>query len=184
MRINYLVGSLLYLSWLLRFAASIFTLVYGEAFVQGAEVFSLLLWILPITLISGHYRFLLIGFGHQVLEFISSIIGTLVCFTLCILLVPSLGGIGAAWSLIISEAIIWFTAYFFARGKIGEFPFFSHIWRPIIGGLIIVGVLFVFPMSEWLVITAATIAYGIFFVASNPKMAAQIRSLSSRDVLT
>ena len=142
-----------------------------------------MIWIIPLSLISGHYRFLLIGYGHQVLEFISSVIGAIVNVFIIFLLVPVLGGIGASWSLIISEIVIWITAYYFVRRKIWYISFTTEIWRPILGGIIMFIIISVLPVSAWIGIFTATIIYGVFFFVSNPKVVSQIRTFTSRNAV-
>jgi len=165
------------------FALIIIQFIYGREFAQSAGIFGLMIWIIPLSLISGHYRFLLIGYGHQVLEFISSVIGAIVNVFIIFLLVPVLGGIGASWSLIISEIVIWITAYYFVRRKIGYISFTTEIWRPILGGIIMFIIISVLPVSAWIGIFTATIIYGVFFFVSNPKVVSQIRTFTSRNAV-
>lgn len=159
------------------FALVIITFIFGEAFTSAASIFSLLLWILPLSLISGHYRYLLIGYGHQILEFATSLLGVLVTFFLSYVLIPRFGGSGAAWSLIVSEAVIWLAAYTLARWKIGQVPFLSEVWRPVLGGVLLAGIFYALPGYAWLGLTLASFAYGVFFVLSNRGLIAELRAV-------
>jgi O-antigen/teichoic acid export membrane protein len=77
-------------------------------------------WLLPLALMSGHYRYLLIGHNRQELEFFSAVAGVIVNIGFNVLLTPVYGIQAAAWSLIVSEIIIWSLTYYFARFAIGQ----------------------------------------------------------------
>jgi O-antigen/teichoic acid export membrane protein len=69
---------------------------------------------------SGHYRYLLIGYSRQDLEFVGAAAGGTVNVALNILLTPVYGIQAAAWSLIVSEIIIWGLTYYFTRFAISQ----------------------------------------------------------------
>ena len=44
------------------FASPLMTLIYGATFAPAAEPFAVLVWLVPLALFSGHYRYTLIGY--------------------------------------------------------------------------------------------------------------------------
>ena len=66
-----------------------------------------MVWFLTVTLLSGHYRFTLIGYGKQKYEFYSSAWGTGLNVALNFLLIPLMGLVGAAIAFLVSEILIW-----------------------------------------------------------------------------
>lgn len=102
------------------FAGPIISLIYGSQYGEAAAVLKILVWLLPLALMSGHYRYLLIGYSRQDLEFVGAAAGGTVNVALNILLTPAYGIQAAAWFLIASEIVIWGVTYYFARTAIGQ----------------------------------------------------------------
>ena len=128
------------------FALIIIQFIYGREFAQSAGIFGLMIWIIPLSLISGHYRFLLIGYSHQVLEFISSVIGAIVNVFIIFLLVPVFGR--NRCELVINNFRNSNLDYclLFCEEEIGYISFTTEIWRPILGGIIMFIIISVLPV--------------------------------------
>jgi O-antigen/teichoic acid export membrane protein len=54
------------------FAPTIVGTVYGGAYAEAVLPFQIVIWMIPVTWLSGHFRFSLIAAGHQRLEFAAS----------------------------------------------------------------------------------------------------------------
>lgn len=106
------------------FAQPAVSLFFGKEFQQAGEAFKILIWVIPIAWMSGHYRYALIGYDKQTVEFGCSMLGAITSILLNLILVPRIGYLGAAWALVVSEAVIWLLAYIFARIKV-----FQKDWK-------------------------------------------------------
>jgi len=163
------------------FSSYLFTLVFGPEYQEGAHAFQILIWMIPLALMSGHYRYLLIGYGQQAFEFISSAIGLVVAAIIGFMLIPKYGFYGAAWSLVISELVIWIIAYGFVRIRIIKIPILSYLWRPIVGGVCMVVTIYILiPISIWLAASVAILVYLIIFAIAQPDLFSQLRTFAIR----
>jgi O-antigen/teichoic acid export membrane protein len=133
MQVTALGGALLAVAGTL-FARPIITLVYGSQYHEAIPVFQVLIWLVPLALMSGHFRYLLIGYNRQDLEFLSAACGAALNVGLNILLTGSYGAQAGAWALIASEIAIWGLASFFVRVTITHIPIWPFVLQPLIGG--------------------------------------------------
>jgi O-antigen/teichoic acid export membrane protein len=159
-------------------AEPIITLIYGPQYQESVAVFRVLIWLIPLTLISGHYRYTLIGYNEQRLEFFSSAGGAVLVVLLNLFLIPTFGFRGAAWALVISEAFILGLAYVLVRRSITHIPMWSHIYRPLIAGAILIGALYLLPpINVWAMGGAAVLVYGLALSIMQPRLFADVRSV-------
>jgi O-antigen/teichoic acid export membrane protein len=152
-------------------------LLYGPQYQEAVPVFRVLIWVLPLTLLSGHYRYTLIGYDRQGLEFLSALVGAITIIVLNLALIPAFGLLGAAWAFVFSEAVIWLTAYLFVRRTIVHIPVFPHIRFPILAGILLVFTLYLLvPINLWLASTGALVVYLLVFLAFQPRIFTTLRS--------
>jgi len=164
------------------FAEPLITLVYGPQYHEAVVVFRVMIWLIPLSLMSGHYRYSLIAFDRQRLEFLATACGAGLTVVLNVILVPHYGLMGAACTLVASEALIWGVAYYFARCTIAEIPFCYHVWRPLIGGVALAGGLyFLPPVSIWMAGGSALLVYCLVLSIIQPTVLSDVRSILVRN---
>jgi len=157
------------------------TLLYGAQFEASAAAFQVLIWAIPLTLFSGHYRYMLIGFDKQKLEFFCSLLGAAANILINLILIPRYGLLGAAWAFVISEVIIWGSAYLFVRRTITVIPFLPHLWRPLLAGIaFFIVYMLLLPRNMWLAGFAATGLYLAILLITQPNLISYIRSMGLR----
>jgi O-antigen/teichoic acid export membrane protein len=162
-------------------AGSFIHALYGEAYGPSAEVFRWLIWLVPITLWHGHYRFTLIAYGKQRLELTATAWGAGLNVVLNLLLIPSRGPLGAAWALIASELLIGGIAYGFVRKAIVGLPMWSELCRPLLAGIVLTGVLYVLPaMNPFVRIGVAVVVYGLLFIVTQPVAFQHVQAVLDR----
>jgi len=115
-------------------AEPIVTLLYGPAFAGAAPVLRTLIWLAPAAMISGHFRYVLIGYGRQRWELLASASGAAVAVGLGIPLVLAFGMVGAAWALVTSEAAIGVLAYVFVRHTVTPIPLTTSVGKALLVG--------------------------------------------------
>jgi len=113
------------------------TLIFGADYAGASRIFAVLIWLIPLALMSGHFRYTLIGYDKQKYEFYSAVIGVVVNVMLNLLLIGRYGLLGAAVSLVISEAVIWLAAYLYVKRLIVPTPVLVNVWKPLIAGIIL-----------------------------------------------
>jgi O-antigen/teichoic acid export membrane protein len=161
------------------FAGAAIALLYPAQYGQTAAAFQVLIWLIPLAWMSGHYRYTLIGYDQQRLEFVSAVVGLVVNIALNLALIPAFGLVGAAWALVASEAAIWVTAYAFLRRSVTHIPVLSRLALPLVaGGLLLVALYLLIPINVWLAGISATLLYGLFLLVAQPHLFGRLRSMS------
>ena len=160
------------------FAGSIIILVYGPQYREAAAILRVLIWLIPLALLAGHYHYVLVAYDKQQLQFLSMASGACVNVLLNLLLVPDYGRTGAAWALIASEALAWGFAYYFVRRTIVHIPIWRHVCRPLLAGVALAGVLYLLPpLNLWMAGGSAVLVYGLILSVMQPKMLSEICSI-------
>ena len=81
-------------------------MLYGPHFAPAAESFSILAWMLPIAMLSGHHRYILLAYGHQRRLLRCTGISAAVAVLLGFTFVPwFFRGDGAAWALLSANLV-------------------------------------------------------------------------------
>jgi O-antigen/teichoic acid export membrane protein len=75
-------------------------LIFGPAFESSGGALAILIWIIPVALLSGHYRFTLLAYSHQKWLMICSGLAAMFSAGLCVVLIPRFGPQGAASALL------------------------------------------------------------------------------------
>jgi O-antigen/teichoic acid export membrane protein len=86
---------------------------------------------LPIAMLSGHHRFILIGYGHQKRLFGCTAFSAGLTVILGFALIPRFQGQGAAWALIIANLVNFVLVYFSVRQLVVEVPVYRELVRPL-----------------------------------------------------
>jgi O-antigen/teichoic acid export membrane protein len=105
-------------------------IAYGPYFLGASTCFSLLVWMLPIAMLSGHHRYILIAYNHQSSLFRCTVISALVAIFIGCLLVPGFGAVGAAVALLCANATNFFLAYRAVRRRVIEIPVLRELLYP------------------------------------------------------
>jgi O-antigen/teichoic acid export membrane protein len=163
------------------FAGPIIELLYGPRYEEAVAVFRVLIWLIPLALVSGNYRYALIAYGHQRLEFIAAACGAGLTVVLSYLLIPRLGLRGAALAIVLSELLILgLTALFVDRG-VARVPIWPRVWRPLLAGGVLLGVLFATSAAGvWVAGLSAVVSYLAAALALQPSLLGDARSLFNR----
>ena len=112
------------------FASRLLGALYGTEYATGSTILSVLVLVIPVTLLSGHFRFGLIAFGRSRDLLHSTLIAAAVSFAAAVLLVPTLGANGAAIALLAGNVVHLAVPYARFR-KIVAVPIVSAAFRPI-----------------------------------------------------
>jgi O-antigen/teichoic acid export membrane protein len=132
---NFYLGIIPFIVILLK-SSCLLGLIYGNEFTTGAIALIVLSFGQLINCATGSIGALLMMTGHQKSWFwmttVSLIVNTLICF----LLVPEFGLLGAALGTSISVGGMNIAATFYARNKLGLWPYDRRYIKGIISGLI------------------------------------------------
>lgn len=152
-------GSLQITAWIGVFIATVGTvlakpiliLVYGTQYESAVAVFQVLIWVIPLAVVSGHFRYTLIGYNKQGLEFIAAACGGALNVALNLMLNHTYGIIGAGVSLVVAEGLICALSYCMVRRNVIRIPVGVYLWRPVAGAAILGGILYCMPpLNAWI----------------------------------
>jgi O-antigen/teichoic acid export membrane protein len=150
-------------------------LVFGEAFVDAGPTLSVLIWILPATLLSGHARSALIASGSQHDVLYAQVTGGVVMLSLGAVLVPTQGALGAAVAMVISSFAVWGFAHFQATRKVGPMPGISAIARPAFATMTAIGAVLAVNTNAWLSAGLAVVIFCALALIFDRKVIADLR---------
>jgi O-antigen/teichoic acid export membrane protein len=182
-------GSLQITGWLGVFVAvvgtalakPVLTTVYGPQYEPAVASFQALIWLIPLALVSGHFRYTLIAYNKQGLEFLSAACGGVLNVVLNLSLIASYGIMGAAIALVVAEGLICGISYIMVRRTITAIPVAAYLWRPAIGAAVLAGILHVMPPINTWIIGGSTIAVFIALLSlSHRTLFADLRSMLAR----
>ncbi len=114
------------------FAPTLIRLIYGSKFAGAEGVLRLLAWMLPLAMIGGHYRYILIGYGRRRLLMMSMGISAAAAASAAAVLIPRFGAQGAALGLLTGGAIEVALSYTFVRLSVAPIPAHVALIRPAI----------------------------------------------------
>ena len=117
-----LVGSLL--------ADPLCRLVYGESFAASAPALSVMVWILPATLLAGHAHAALVAGGLQRLALYAQIGGAVVMIGGGVVLIPAAGPLGGAAAMVLSSCVAWAVSHHLASRLVAPMPLSGVILKP------------------------------------------------------
>ncbi|MCS6953507.1 MAG: oligosaccharide flippase family protein [Bryobacterales bacterium] len=105
-------------------------LAFGSGFAGGGWMLAALTWMIPVTMLSGHYRYLLIASGLQKWLLASTTAGALAGAAGGLLLIPRWGASGAVVCLLGGAVVDFACAYGFVQRRLTRIPFLPAVRRP------------------------------------------------------
>jgi O-antigen/teichoic acid export membrane protein len=181
--------SLRFAAWSSGFAAFVITvlarevlmLLYGPAFAPAAATLSILAWILPAALLSGHHRYILLAYGQQRRLLRCTAISAAVAVLLGFALVPWFPGTGAATALLAANLVNFALVYHAVRQLIVRVP----VWRPVAAPLsalllAVAGYRLIVSQHAWIAVTTGCAIYFVTLVGIEGRQALNMLKLAVR----
>jgi len=98
------------------------SLAFGGRFAEAGPAFRVLVWFLPVTMLSGHARWLLIAAKRQRYVFFAQGCGALATVGIGAPLVARLHSVGGAAAMLAGSLGVWASAHIFATRELGHMP--------------------------------------------------------------
>jgi len=89
--------------------------LFGPKFEAAAPSFSILVWTFPLTLLSGHARWILIAARRGNDMLIAQVAGVAIAIPAAWLLIGPFGAPGAAMAMVLACALVWAVSQYYAR---------------------------------------------------------------------
>lgn len=104
-------------------AEPLLALLFGENLRPAAPAFGVLVWTFPITLLSGHARWLLVAARRAQDMLVAQLAGCVTAVVACALLIGSFGTVGAAAAMVLACLTIWAAAQALVTIRVRAAPF-------------------------------------------------------------
>jgi O-antigen/teichoic acid export membrane protein len=145
-------------------AGKLLGLAFGPRYAGAATPLTVLVWMIPVALLSGHYRYLLIAGNRQRLECLCTACSAAVALGLGATLIPPFGAAGAAAALLTASVVNLILACAFAWREVAPVPFHRQVALPLLAAA---GALACFKAlsgaGAWTAAAGATAAYLVPF---------------------
>lgn len=110
-------------------AKQLLVLAYGSRYAGAAASLTALGWMIPIAMLSGHYRFALIAYNRQLAMLYSTMASAAAAVALAFALIPRFGAMGAAYSLLAANLSNFALVYIVFRRAVIAVPFLPHLLK-------------------------------------------------------
>ncbi len=176
---NLMRYSMSFMSWgtiflgavVLTMAEPLMVLVFGDKFRESARVIKILIWMIPLSSLGCHYRYILIGYGQQKYEFIAQAVAAVVSVIMGFILIPIYAEKGAAIALITAISIYCVLVYIFVKIYIRHIPFLPYVSKPILVGAGMVALFFAInTYKSWIAVCASIIFYIFLMMILQPEI--------------
>jgi O-antigen/teichoic acid export membrane protein len=150
------------------FAREALTFAYGARFEGATHCLAVLMWVLPVAMLSGHYRYTLIACNLQTRLFYCTAVSAGGAVLAGLILVPFFGATGAAAALLLANLATLVLVYRSVRRRVTELPLAEHLARPAAG--LAVAILIWLPLSAgnvWVAGIAAAAGYIVVLAVSD-----------------
>jgi O-antigen/teichoic acid export membrane protein len=108
---------------------------------ESAVALRILIFFLPLSFVNGVTQYVLIALDRQ--RLITGVFAATVAFNLAVnlVLVPVMGIYGAALTTVLSEVVLLVPFLLFVGRETGPVPLWAIAWRPLLGGALVAGVM-------------------------------------------
>jgi O-antigen/teichoic acid export membrane protein len=158
-------SGLLIVGLLSALAPWMLSLIYGPAFRAAAGSFAILAWMLPISMLSGHHRYILIAYSRQNKLLQCTACSAVAAVLLGFWLVPYYGGSGAALALLLANLFNFALVYLAVRHSVADISVHRQLAAPLLAFVVSVACYFVLsPWNVWTGLAVAGLVYLTFLL--------------------
>jgi O-antigen/teichoic acid export membrane protein len=163
-------GTVFFGAFVLTMAEPLMILVFGGKFHESARVIKILIWMIPLSSLGCHYRYILIGYGNQKYEFFSQALAAVVSVIMGLILIPIYAERGAAVSLISSLSVYCVLVYIFVKISVRRIPFLPYVSKPILVGACQVALFYAINTYKlWVAVCVSVIFYFMVMMILQPE---------------
>jgi len=189
--LSLMARSMKFAAWTSIFGAFVLTVLshqvlvfaYGPEFDGGAHSFAVLVWMLPVAMLSGHHRYILIAYNLQNHLLYCTAIAAVIAIGLGFALVPLFGATGAAWALLAANLMNFALAYRAVRRCVVTVPFHDQLPQPLLALAVATTVFFLLSnLNIWLAVVIASLAYlTVMLTSQGRNMLSLFRIVTERE---
>lgn len=117
-------------------AGQFLSTLYGPRFAEGGRLLSILVWVIPVALISGHFRYGLVACGLERQLLRSTVIAAAGSIVFSVVLGSWFGAEGVAFALVLANGLHLLVPYLLFRHRLIDVP----VWRTLLWPVLAAGV--------------------------------------------
>jgi PST family polysaccharide transporter len=138
--------------------------VYDSRYLGATWPLAVLGWLIPVALLSGHYRYLLIACNLQHLELRCTLIAAVTAVGLGVLLIPLYGAVGAAFALLLASLVNGGLAYYYVNRRIAQLSCHRPLALPLLAaGVAVTCSVALAQLGSWTAAGLAAMVYLVLF---------------------
>ncbi len=160
------------------FADVLCRVVFGETFAAAAAPLAVLVWAIPVTLLSGHARITLIAGGEQRFVLVSQLAGVATTLVVGLATIPRYGATAAAATTLTSYLAVWVVAHVFAVRRLVPLPLFGVV-RPVAVAGAVFALRELYASSSIIAGVAALVGYVVVGPLLDRRFLADLRQLAA-----
>jgi O-antigen/teichoic acid export membrane protein len=130
---------------------------------DGAIATQIMIWSIPIGWMNSFTQYMLVALDLQRRIMGAFVLGVGFNIVSNLLLIPQFGYQAAAFTTILSEAVLFVPFYLLLRKSIGDLPWFSMLWRPLAATALMIGAVTLGGLVHPLF--AAVVGSGVYIAA-------------------
>lgn len=153
-------------------------LVFGAPFAAAGDSLSVLVWILPATLLSGHARSALIATGYQRFVLYAQSIGAVVMLVLGGLLVPEKGALGGSIAMAVSSWVVFGVSHAAAVQLVAPLSLLDPLLRPVLATAASFLVVYALDLPPWWDAAAAASCYTACALLADRRLLPDLRRVA------
>ncbi len=154
-------------------------LLFGPRFAAAAPPFSILVWTFPLTLLSGHPRWILVAAGRAGDMLVAQVAGVIVAVAAGWLLIPLAGTRGAAMAMTLACAAVWGVAQIYARRAGRDVPVAPALPPLIVAAIIVAGAQWA-VLGAWMECAIGCVIFAAAAFAFDRTLIADLRNILRR----
>ncbi len=139
-------------------AEPLLALLFGEKFRAAAPAFAVLVWTFPVTLLSGHARWILVAARRARDMLAAQLAGGVVAIVTAPPLIASFGGVGAGAAMLLACLVIWAAAHLLVTLRVRAAPFAPCVIPTVAAMLILAAARWLAP-DPWIACAAGIAAF-------------------------
>ena len=143
------------------YSSQIAALVFGPKFSSAGPALAILVWALPLRMVSGHSRWSLIAAGQQKYLLQAEVVAAVTLLAVAILAIPSFGAAAAASSFVAAIAISFALTHYRVGVVVASLPSLLPAAIPFVLGMAILSVANVWALEPIERGVLAIVAYGV-----------------------
>ena len=171
-------GAILLALLLTLLAEPLLALTFGEPFSVAAPAFAVLVWVLPVTLLSGHVRWAMIATGNQRYVLYAQGAGAAVVLIGGVAAVPVFHAVGASAAMLAAAIAVWAAAHAGARAGTIHRPRLLVAGLPALVAVASGGLAQVLATNPWVNAAIAATAYVLCALILDRRLLADFQRLA------